>query len=198
MRKQTVLPSFKVPPPVSLEIGLRLLDCAIFEGKVLFLLNWKWFMKMDTITAVDCWPYHIKCVQVVFLSSPGPSPSTSPFPNRPPSQIKVPQKKKKKKDLDLGLTLKSQEYHRLWLLHHRLWLHPTTLRLWLLHHRLWLPPLTPRLWLLRSFTIDSGSYPCLLDSGSTPLLIGLCLKLQQEPRVSLCKTVCTSVWHKVL
>ena len=48
------------------------------------------------------------------LSSPGPSPSQSPCPNRPPSRIKVPQKRKKK-DLDLGLTLKSQEYHRLWL-----------------------------------------------------------------------------------
>ena len=65
----------------------------------------------------------------------------------------------------LGVTLKSQDYYRLWLLYYRLWL-PTPnstidsgsyYRLWLLHKRLWLPTITP--------TIDSSSFT--MDSGST-------------------------------
>ena len=55
------------------------------------------------------------------LSSPGPSPS--PCPNIPPSP---PHQKRKKEGFGprADLTLKSQHYHRLWLLHHRLWLPP--------------------------------------------------------------------------
>ena len=65
--------------------------------------------------------------RILQLSSPSP-------------KSKVPKSRPK----GLGLTLKSQDYHRHWLLHHRHWL--LHHRHWLLHHRHWLHPITPRLW----------------------------------------------------